>query len=139
MLQITEVCLSLPVSNAWPERSAPAIKRIKSRMSSRIKCDMLEALMQISINCPKVKEYNSDVKETVQEWLRQKPRKLAKVNTATSNHNTPAVPVSGAAVQVEIGPTTKDCCINLRYNRVYACGGVVHSLRMVENLSFIFG
>ena len=47
MLHIAEVCLSLLVSNAWPERSASAIKCIKTWMRSRFKDDMLEALMQI--------------------------------------------------------------------------------------------
>lgn len=34
MLCIAEVCLSLPVSNAWSERGTSAIKRIKTRMRS---------------------------------------------------------------------------------------------------------
>ena len=55
ILQIAEVCLSLPVSNAWPERGASAIKHIKSRIRSRLKDDMLEALMQVTINGPKVR------------------------------------------------------------------------------------
>ena len=46
MLGIAEVCLFLTVSNAWPERGALAIKRIKTRMRSTIKDDMLDALMQ---------------------------------------------------------------------------------------------
>lgn len=45
----------MPVSNAWPERGASAIKHIKSRIRSRLKDDMLEALMQVTINGPKVR------------------------------------------------------------------------------------
>lgn len=30
LLRLAEVCLSMPVSNAWPERGASAIKRIKT-------------------------------------------------------------------------------------------------------------
>jgi len=88
MLHIAEVCLSLPVSNAWPERGASAIKRIKTRMTSRIKDDnMLEALMQISIDGPKVKELECTgvVKESVQQWLKEKPRRKLAKKTATGN------------------------------------------------------
>ena len=88
MLRIAEVCLSLPVSSAWPERGASAIKRIKTRMRSTIKDDMLEALMQISINGPKVRECTGVVKESVQQWLKEKPRRKLPKKTATGNRNT---------------------------------------------------
>ena len=45
LLCLAELCLSLPVSNAWPERGASAVKRLKTRMQSRLKNDMLGALM----------------------------------------------------------------------------------------------
>ena len=82
MLCVAEVCLSLPVSNAWPERGVSAINRIKTRMRSRIKDDMLEALMQVSINGSKLKECTGVVKESVQQWLKKLGRELAK-KTAT--------------------------------------------------------
>lgn len=107
MLRIAEVCLSLPVSNAWPERGASAIKCIKMRMRSTIKDDMLEALMQISINGPKVKECSGVLKESVQQWLKEKPRRKLAKKTVTGNHNTCTVSTSDAAVQVEI-PETED-------------------------------
>ena len=39
LLQIAEVCVTLPVSNAWPERGASAIKRLKTRLRSTLKND----------------------------------------------------------------------------------------------------
>ena len=105
MLRIAEVSLSLPVSNAWPERGASAIKRIRMRMRSRIKDDnMLEALMQISIDGPKVKELECTgvVKESVQQWLKEKPRRKLAKKTATGNRNTSTISTSDAAVQVDI-------------------------------------
>ena len=39
-------------SNCWPERGGSAIKRIKTRMRSRLSGDMLNALMLVSINGP---------------------------------------------------------------------------------------
>ena len=39
LLQLAEVCVTLPVSNAWPERGASAIKRLKTRLRSTLKND----------------------------------------------------------------------------------------------------
>lgn len=50
--KIAEVTLALPVSNAWPERGASKIKLIKSRLRSPLKNDLLNSLLQISINGP---------------------------------------------------------------------------------------
>lgn len=84
MLHIAEVCLSLQVSNVWPERGVSVIKPLKSRMRSRMKDDRLEALIQVTINGPKVKKFSGVDMATVQEWLKLKPRrKLVKVKTAT--------------------------------------------------------
>lgn len=107
MLCIAEVCLSLPVSNAWSERGASAIKRIKTRMRSGIKDDMLEALMQISINGLKVKELECTgvVKESVKQCLKEKPRRKLAKKTATSNRNTSTVSTNDVVVQVEISET----------------------------------
>ncbi|KAK3726559.1 hypothetical protein QZH41_001963 [Actinostola sp. cb2023] len=59
LLRIAEVCLSLPVSNAWPERGASAVKRLKTRLRSSIKNDILEALMHVTINGPDVILFHS--------------------------------------------------------------------------------
>lgn len=37
LLCLAEVCMSLPVSNAWPERGASAVKRLKTRLRSSLK------------------------------------------------------------------------------------------------------
>lgn len=50
---MAEVCLSCPVSNAWPERGASVLKWQKNRLRSRIKNDLLNPLLHISINGPK--------------------------------------------------------------------------------------
>ena len=52
--KIAEVVLALPVSNSWPERGASKIKLIKSRVGSRLKNDLLNSLLKISINGPDV-------------------------------------------------------------------------------------
>lgn len=40
LAHIATTILSLPVSNAWPERGASALKRIKTRLRSRLKDNM---------------------------------------------------------------------------------------------------
>ena len=56
LVWIAEIILPLPLSNAWPERGASAVKRAKSRLRSSMTDQMLEALLHISINGPPVVE-----------------------------------------------------------------------------------
>ncbi|WAR01825.1 ZN862-like protein, partial [Mya arenaria] len=74
---LAEIILSLPVSNAWPERGASAVKRIKTRLRSSLKNDMLQALMSVSINGPDVlgKEFDNICGSAVKLWLSAKNRK----------------------------------------------------------------
>ena len=51
-MQLAEVTLSSPITNAWPEMGANAIKRIKTRLRNRLKNDMLNSLLHISVNGP---------------------------------------------------------------------------------------
>ena len=72
-----EAILSLPIMNAWPERSASAIKRIKTRLRSRLSNKMLESLLHISINGPEVstEECEQLIRAAIDLWLNQKKRK----------------------------------------------------------------
>ena len=54
LAKVAESIVAIPVSKAWPERGASALKLIKSRLRSRIKNDLLSALMQIHVNGPEV-------------------------------------------------------------------------------------
>ena len=78
---IASVAASLPVTNAWPERGASALKNIKTRHRNRIKNDMLEALLQVAVNGPAStgEEAGKIVHDAVAQWLTVKDRrKLAK-------------------------------------------------------------
>ena len=46
--------VSLPVSNAWPERGASSLKLVKTRLRSRMQNDMLNTRLHILINGPTV-------------------------------------------------------------------------------------
>ena len=65
LLYIAEVIVSLPVSNAWPERGASAAKNVKTRLRSRLQNDMLQAIPGVEINGPDVQSCLPVVKEAV--------------------------------------------------------------------------
>lgn len=77
LTNIAEVCLSMPVSNAWPERGCSALKRVKTRLRNRLSVDMLQSLLMITINGPKVgtSECESLVTAAVEKWQAQKKRR----------------------------------------------------------------
>lgn len=87
---VAGVCFSCPVSNAWPERAASVLKWQKSRLRSRIKNDLLNPLLQITINGPKQdsNELPTLMQEVVVEWLKEKDRRKLKrlppISTVTS-------------------------------------------------------
>lgn len=49
MTKLAEIILSMPVSNAWPERGANAVKRIKNRLRNRLSNKMLETIMKVTL------------------------------------------------------------------------------------------
>jgi len=55
VLWIADIILSLHESNTWPEREASTVKRIRGRLQRSMTNEMLNTLMQISINGPTVK------------------------------------------------------------------------------------
>jgi len=54
LVTLAEISLSAPVTNAWPERGASALKRLKTRFRNRLHSDLVNALMQITLNGPPV-------------------------------------------------------------------------------------
>ena len=104
LLCLAEVCMSLPVSNAWPERGASAVKRLKTRLRSSLKGDMLESLMHITINGPEVQECEGLVKKAVKKRHEMKARrKIAKsIPASATSSNCPTV--TNAAVHVDMLP-----------------------------------
>ena len=77
LASFAEAILSLPITNAWPERGASSIKRIKTRLRPRLSNKMLESLLHISINGPEVctEECEQLIRAAVDLWLNQKKRK----------------------------------------------------------------
>ena len=96
LMHIVEIALTMPISNAWPERGASRVKLIKSRLRSRLTNEMLEALVNISMNGPEANSSECDtlVKKTTEKWLSGKRYKLAKGKSASreSKGKEPAPP-----------------------------------------------
>ena len=85
LVKLATVAQTLPVTNAWPERGASALKRIKTRLRNSLKDDMLESLLQIAINGPSVSQAKDVVEQAVGLWLQEKQRrKLPKITASTS-------------------------------------------------------
>lgn len=80
LMKIVETALTMPISNAWPERGASRVKLIKTRLRSRMTNDMLEGLLNISINGSEVNSPDCDalIKKTADKCLSAKRYKLAK-------------------------------------------------------------
>ena len=77
LVHIAEVCLSMPVSNAWPEHGCSAPKSVKTRLRSRLSVEMLQTLLAITINGPNVGtlECESLMTSAVDLWESQKKRR----------------------------------------------------------------
>lgn len=108
LLHIAEVCLSLPVSNAWPERGASALKRLKTRLRNTLKNDMLEALMHVSINGPGIDECGSIIEAAVKKWL-PKRKKLAKARKTLATNE---APTSADVVQASLVEEPEDTLVS---------------------------
>ncbi|XP_019617203.1 PREDICTED: zinc finger protein 862-like [Branchiostoma belcheri] len=76
LVHIAKVALVLPLSNAWPERGASKVKLIKNRLRTRLGGDMLNALLNISINGPPVNSPDSTsmLTSAVKSWFAEKKR-----------------------------------------------------------------
>lgn len=112
LAHIAAIILSLPVSNAWPERGASALKRIKTRLRSRLKDNMLSGLLQVSINGPPVEEATEFVNTCVNNWYEAKPRRKLKEVKAKDKVKT-AVPrevveTADASVQADMEERTNE-------------------------------
>ena len=72
IIELAEICQSMPVSNAWPERGASTIKRIKTRLRSTLRQDMIMTLMNVSINGPKTENSQQVTEKAVKHWRNEK-------------------------------------------------------------------
>lgn len=86
---IVEVIVSLPVSNAWPERGASALKSVKTRLRNRLTSSMVESILHICINAPDPTSTEGQhiTKPAVQAWIQKKQRRklpMKKINSSST-------------------------------------------------------
>ena len=104
LMQIAAISYCMPISNAWPERGVSTMKRVKTRLRSTMKNDLLEALMHISINGPMCTsvEARHIIEKSVSQWC-QKPRYKLKNMYTNQNDSVPnAVDVEAEVQSVRI-------------------------------------
>ena len=131
IVELAEVSLSAPITNAWPERDASAVKRIKTRLRYRLKNDMLNSLLHVSINGPAVStpEAKEVVKRAVANWLHKKNRRLQRPPISTikdttsaatlkpvlvhqgTQCNSPAAPLNAEQLKLDEEQLQKEVCL----------------------------
>ena len=92
IVELAKVALSAPITDAWPERGASAVKRIKTRLRNRLKNDMLNLLLHVSINGPAVSmpEAKEVVRTAVANCLQKKNHRLLRPPISTNKDTTSA-------------------------------------------------
>lgn len=67
LAKVVEIVLTVPVSNAWPERVASKVKLVKTNLRNKLKNDKLDGLLHISVNGSEIGSQLCDalVSETV--------------------------------------------------------------------------
>ncbi|XP_078368574.1 uncharacterized protein LOC144652439 [Oculina patagonica] len=108
--RLAEVGLALPVSNAWPERGVSCLKRLKTRLRSRLSQKMLNSLMMISINGPKPfsKDAEDVIKAAVQRWLSAKKRRRLPRTMMPKDRQEDGRTETGEGVAQEEGPGVEE-------------------------------
>jgi hypothetical protein len=77
LTRLTELVLTIPVSNAWSEKGASKVKIIKTDLRNCLKNDMLEGLMHLTVNGPDIctDQYNDLITSSIKNWLQTKSRR----------------------------------------------------------------
>ena len=90
IVTLTKIANIVPVTNAWPERGASAVKRVKSRQRSSMKNDLLNALLHITLNGPPVNSPDADslINRVTEDYSKQSHRKTPKIYTERVTGNT---------------------------------------------------
>ena len=98
LVTLAEISMSAPVTNAWPERGASALKRLKTRFRNRLNSELLNALMQITLNGPPVQSPKAEevMRGSVKTWLSMKKRRKLPTHIRGQSHS------QGASEQAQV-------------------------------------
>ena len=78
IVDAAQTCLTQPMSNEVVERATSAVKRVKTRLRSRLKNDMMASLLHISLNGPNhdTEECREILTEATKVWRKTHFRNL---------------------------------------------------------------
>ena len=78
VIELSKLDMIISVTNAWPERSVSAVKRIKIRSRSAVKNDLLNALLHISMNGPPANRPEAEplINRVVDQYIEQRPTNI---------------------------------------------------------------
>jgi hypothetical protein len=90
LTEIVKIAIVTPVTNSWPERAASEIKRIKTRLRSRTKNDLLNGLLMLSINGPDYgsAEAHDIIAKAVKRWMAVRQHKHPTVYKTDTSRET---------------------------------------------------
>lgn len=101
IIELAKIAITIPVTNAWPERGASAVKRIKTRQRSTMKNDILNALLHISMNGPPVNSSEEDdlLTRVVEKYCEQRQNKVP--NLYVNKKQTSTIQTQTIEIEVE--------------------------------------
>ena len=104
VVHFAKIAAIVPVTNAWPERGASAVERIKTRTRSSMKTDLLNGLFHISINGPPVnsKEADNLIMRVVDKYVNQRHYKAPTIYTAVTTISSSSTQTETVEVNEEI-------------------------------------
>ena len=73
LVYFAEVCLSMPVSNAWQEHGCSGLEQVKIRLRTQLSPEMLQTCLAVTINGSEVQSAAMDVRKSLKKW-RKFPR-----------------------------------------------------------------
>ncbi|CAC5383239.1 unnamed protein product [Mytilus coruscus] len=77
LTKVVEIIFTLPMSNAWPERGFSKLKLTKTTLRNILQNDILQSLLQVSLNGPKPCSEHADtlIQNSVYNWKAVKARR----------------------------------------------------------------
>ena len=90
VIELAKSAMIIPVTNAWPERGASAVKRIKSRSRSAIKNDILNALLHIFRNGPPANNPEAEllINRVIYQYIEPRHNKVPQIYVTRKIGNT---------------------------------------------------
>ena len=123
IVEFAKIASIVPVTNAWPERGASAVKRVKSRTRSTMKNDLLNALLHISINGPPSgsTEANNLINRVVDKFVEPRHNKIPQKYVRKTTESTTICTQTESIIDVNNVVEDKDDELDIMINSINDC------------------